>query len=146
MLLLLFLLSNHLSGVRTIQASPCDIVDVKLSVGQSTLLQFDEEPTLTFHADDQHFLLKNHESAKRSLAIIPVIRDQDIQRIFGDTSSQRVPVGKAFSESLDRHYRTNLFVFLKSSSRLMFRLRLVEKSESDFVVRIKQVYRKGCGL
>ncbi len=146
MLLLLFLLANHPSGVRTIQANPCDIVDVKLSVGQSTLLQFDEEPTLTFHADDTHFLLKNHDAAKRTLAIIPVIRDQDIQKVFGEIGPPRVPVGKAFSDALDRHYRTNLFVFLKSSSRLMFRLRLVEKSASDYVLRIKQVYRKGCSL
>jgi len=132
------------SGVRTVEATPCEVIDVKLSTGMSTLLQFDDEPSLTFHADDQHFLLKADASAKRSIAIIPNIKEQEVRRLFPD--SDRWPSSRAIAEALDRSYRTNLFVFFKSSTRLMFRLRFVDKPDADYVLKIKQVFGKGCSL
>ncbi len=133
------------SGVRTVEATPCEVVDVKLSVGMSTLLQFDSEPSLTFHADDQHFILKADPSAKRSIAIIPNIKEQEVRRLF-TSENEKWPSSRSIAEALDRAYRTNLFVFFKSSTRLMFRLRFVDKAEADYVLRVKEVYRKGCSL
>jgi len=129
-------------GVRRVEATACKVVDVRLSVGMSTLLEFDQEPTLTFHADDQHFSLKNSESAKRSLAIIPNIREQDVRSLFPNTDFP--PGGAILADALDRTYRTNLFVFFKGSGRLMFQLRFVDKSKADYVLKIKQVFRKDC--
>ena len=60
------LLVTNPGGVRVINASPCDVVDVNLSLGMSALLQFDTDPTLTFHADEDHFLVRSSESAKRT--------------------------------------------------------------------------------
>ena len=80
--LFILLISIPLNGVRVIEASACDVTDVKLSAGLSTLLQFDEEPKLSFHADPEHFLLKTDEAAKRSLAIIPHIKDQDLKQLI----------------------------------------------------------------
>lgn len=131
------------SGVRAIEASSCDIVDVRLSPGMSTILQFDEEPNLTFHADDQHFIVKTDPAAKRSLAIIPNIKEAEVKRLF-PSDSEGWPSSRAIAEALDKAYRTNLFVFFKSQNRLLFRLRFVDKSEADYVLRIRQIYRKGC--
>jgi len=142
-LVALALIINLPSGVRAIEATSCEIVDVRLSPGMSTILQFDEEPNLTFHADDQHFIIKTDPAAKRSLAIIPNIKEQEVRRLF-QTESESWPSSRAIAEALDRAYRTNLFVFFKSQNRLLFRLRFVDKSEADYVLRIRQVYRKGC--
>ena len=137
------LILNLPNGVRTIEATSCEIIDVRLSPGMSTLLQFDEEPNLTFHADDQHFLVKADATAKRSLAIIPNIKEQEVKRLF-NLDSETWPSSRAIAEALDRAYRTNLFVFFKSQNRLLFRLRFVDKAEADYVLKIKQTYRKGC--
>jgi hypothetical protein len=131
------------SGVRTIEATSCEIIDVRLSPGMSTILQFDEEPNLTFHADDQHFIVKADPTAKRSLAIIPNIKEQEVRRLF-NSDSDSWPSSKAIAEALDKAYQTNLFVFFKSQNRLLFRLRFVDKSAADYVLRIRQIYRKGC--
>lgn len=139
----LALIINLPSGVRAIEATSCEIVDVRLSPGMSTILQFDEEPNLTFHADDQHFIVKTDPAAKRSLAIIPNVKEQEVRRLF-HAESEAWPSSRAIAEALDRAYRTNLFVFFKSQNRLLFRLRFVDKSEADYVLRIRQVYRKGC--
>jgi len=125
-------------GVRIVNASPCDVTDVNLSLGMSALLQFDTDPTLTFHADEEHFLVKSSESAKRTIAIIPHIKESELRQI--SSSESRLPT----AGELDRALRTNLFVFFKSGSRLIFRLRFVEKDRADYVLRIRQVVKKGC--
>jgi hypothetical protein len=61
-------------------------------------------------------------------------------------SERSFPGGQALAEALDRVYRTNLFVFFKGSTRLMFRLRFVEKNQADYVLRVKQIFQKGCSL
>ncbi len=144
LLLFIAIISTHPTGVRTVKATPCDVIDVRLAIGMSTILQFDEEPSLTFHADDQHFLLKNHENAKRSIAIIPSMKESDVRPLF--QNRETAPGGAVLADALDRAYRTNLFVFFKSSTRLMFRLRFVEKSAADYVLKVNQVYAKGCAL
>lgn len=123
-------------GVRIVNASPCDVIDVNLSLGMSALLQFDTDPTLTFHADEDHFLVRSSDSAKRTIAIIPHVKETELRQI----SESRIPS----ASELDRTFRTNLFVFFKSGSRLIFRLRFVEKDRADYVLRIRQIVKRGC--
>ncbi len=114
-------------------------------MGMSTLLQFDDEPQLTFHADDQRFLIKSHESAKRTLIIMPRIKETDFRQLFS-SETNAYPSGKVIADALDRNFRTNLFVFFRGNRRLMFRLRFVEKAEADYVLRVKEIFAKGCAL
>lgn len=128
-------------GVRAVSASPCDVIDVNLSLGMSALLQFDTDPTLTFHADEDHFLVRSSDSAKRTIAVIPHIKENELRQItHGDSGDSRLPS----ASELDRTFRTNLFVFFKGGSRLIFRLRFVEKDRADYVVRVRQSVKKGC--
>ncbi len=131
-------------GVRVVKATSCDIIDVHVSLGMSVLLQFDSTPSLTFHADEEHFLVRSSDSAKRTLAIIPHVKEEELRRLT--RQDEALPSGASLSKLLDRIFRTNLFVFFKNSSRLLFRFKFVEKERADYVLRIKQIYRKGCEL
>lgn len=133
-------------GVRHIKATPCDVVDVHLSLGMSTLLQFDLPPTLSFHADEERFDIKTTDSAKRVIAIIPKISSGELERILSTDPSQMSATPKVIARKLDEYFRTNLFVFFKDSTRLIFRLRFTTKDEADYVVHIQQVFKEGCVL
>lgn len=130
-------------GVRHIKATPCDVVDIRLSLGMSTLLQFDLAPSLSFHADEKHFDIRSTDSAKRVLAIIPKISSGELEKILG---SHETASPGFIAKRLDEYFRTNLFVFFKDSSRLIFRLRFTSKDKADYVVHIQQIFKEGCVL
>lgn len=132
------------TGVREIKATGCDIVRVNVSLGMTTVLDLADvgEPTLTLHADEEHFILKTHENAKRSIAILPQVTEQDLRKIFSQEGySQAEP---QLSQGLDKAFRTNLFVFFKNNQRLMFQLRFVPKTKADYVLRIRPEFKGGC--
>lgn len=144
-LVFLFLINAAFpDGVRKISATPCDVVDIRLSLGMGTILQFDTPPSLSFHADEEHFDIRSTDSAKRVLAIIPKISIAELTKILGSNSSQFSPT--QIAQSLDRYFQTNLFVFFKDSSRLIMRLRFTTKSKADYVVHIRQIFKEGCAL
>ena len=141
----LFLVSANTPGVRVVDTSPCDVVDIYLSLGMSVLLQFDSDPTLTFHADEEHFIVRSSESAKRTIAIIPHVKEEEIRKLFRSENEEfHLPSTALVASTLDKTLRTNLFVFFKNSTRFIFRLRFVEKEKADYVVRIRQTFKKGC--
>jgi len=141
----LLLVAAHGGGVRKVDATPCDVVDVNLSLGMSVLLQFDSDPSLTFHADEEHFLVRTTDSAKRTIAIIPHVKEEELRKLFRSEGGEfLLPSQNQVAAVLDKSLRTNLFVFFKNSTRLMFRLRFVEKDRADYVVRVRQTYKKGC--
>lgn len=133
------------TGVREVKATGCDIIRVNVSLGMTTVLDLADvgEPSLTLHADEEHFILRTHENAKRSIAILPQVSEADLRRIFHHQDG----VSRSESElaqGLDRSFRTNLFVFFKTNQRLMFQLRFVPKAQADYVLRIKPEFRKEC--
>lgn len=133
-------------GVRHVKATPCDVVDVHLSLGMSTLLQFDLPPTLSFHADEERFDIKTTDSAKRVIAIIPKISSKELESILVTDISQSSVTPKTIARKLDEYFRTNLFVFFKDSTRLIFRLRFETKEKADYVVHVQQIFKEGCVL
>lgn len=132
------------TGVREVKATGCDIVRVNVSLGMTTVLDLADvgEPTLTLHADEEHFILKTHENAKRSIAILPQVTEQDLRKIFSQENYSKAE--PQLSQSLDKVFRTNLFVFFKNNQRLMFQLRFVPKANADYVLRIRPEFKGGC--
>jgi hypothetical protein len=113
----------------------------------TTVLDFARvgEPRVTLHADPTHFILQSDESAKRSLAIIPTVTDQVIQRLFTDSNGEfSNPNQVQLARRLDENLKTNLFVFFPSGVRMMFELRFVEKSKADYVLAIQYKAKGGC--
>lgn len=132
------------TGVREVKATGCDIVRVNVSLGMTTVLDLADvgEPTLTLHADEEHFILKTHENAKRSIAILPQVTEQDLRKIFSQENYSKAE--PQLSQGLDKVFRTNLFVFFKNNQRLMFQLRFVPKANADYVLRIRPEFKGGC--
>lgn len=143
----LFLIQAADGGVREVKATGCDIVRVNVSLGMTTVLDLADvgEPTLTLHADEEHFILKTHENAKRSIAILPQVTEQDLRRIFSHQDGYSKSEGE-LAQGLDRAFRTNLFVFFKTNQRLMFQLRFVPKVQADYVLRIRPEFKGGCRI
>lgn len=133
------------AGVREIKATGCDIVRVNVSLGMTTVLDLADlgEPTLTLHADEQHFILKTHENAKRSIAILPQVSEADLREIFSQHGGR--PTSETeLAKGLDKAFRTNLFVFFKNNQRMMFQLRFVPKASADYVLRVKPQFKGDC--
>lgn len=133
-------------GVRRVEATPCEVVDIRLSLGMSTILQFDTPPQLSFHADEERFDIKATDSANRVLAIIPKISGSEIERILSSDPSPQAASPRNVARLLDEYFRTNLFVFFKDSTRLIFRLRFTTKDQADYVVHVRQMFKEGCVL
>lgn len=144
MILALNLLMKPEIGVRKVSATPCEVVDVRVALGQSTLLEFEMPPQMSFHADKEHFEIQSTDSANRVLAIIPKVSSSEIQNLIAGGASASTP--RALAKLLDEYFKTNLFVFFKNSSRLIFRLRFSTKDEADYVVSVKQIFKEGCAL
>ena len=142
-LILFALILAHDSGVREITATPCDVVKVNVALGMSTVLDLSDvgEPTLTLVADETHYHIKTHENARRSIAILPAIQSDEIQRL---TSSSGNSNPSAVALLLDQTFQTNLFVYFKSNTRMIFQLRWVEKPKVDYVVKVRQTFRREC--
>lgn len=141
---LIVISATNSGGVREIKATACDISRINVGVGMTTQIVFDSEPTMTLMADQQHFLVQGSKGAKRSIAIIPRIDPGEIKALWPD--SMRLPTMAETIAAVDRAFRTNLFVFFNNSRQLMFELRFVEKPKVDFVVRVQEVFKKGCPL
>lgn len=131
------------NGMREVQASSCEIVRVNLSVGMTTQLVFEEVPVQTLHADEEHFKVRSSPDAPRSIAVIPSISSQTLAEA---AARGQDPMGKAFMDSIDRAFSTNLFVFFKNSNQLVFQLRFVPKSQADNIVKVRQVFKRDCNL
>jgi len=142
--ILYMLIAAHPNGVRNVEATSCDVIRINVSLGMTTVLDLTQvgEPTVTLHTDEERFILRTHENAKRSIAILPQVSEQEVRML--SRNSNQVLSGRALANTLDRTFRTNLFVFFKSNARLIFQLRFVEKTRADYVVRIKQSYKKEC--
>jgi hypothetical protein len=144
LVLFLGMVAKPAPGVRKVSATPCEVVDVRVALGMSTLLEFEMPPQMSFHADKEHFEIHSTDSANRVLAIIPKVSSSEIQNLMAGGASANTP--RALAALLDEYFKTNLFVFFKNSSRLIFRLRFSTKDEADYVVSVKQIFKEGCAL
>ncbi|MDB5038596.1 MAG: hypothetical protein JWQ35_2124 [Bacteriovoracaceae bacterium] len=143
----LFLISLP-RGVREVTATSCEVIRLNVALGMTSQLIFDEPPTLTLHADEEHFKVKTTPEAKRSIAIIPFVDSATLAQLFQSRREENViiPSPRVLAERLDAAYHTNLFVFFKNSNQLMFELRFVEKPKVDFILNVRQAFRKDCQL
>src|SRR4051812_24234150 len=83
----LALTSSLRLGVREVSASSCDVIRLNVALGMTSQLVFDEVPTLTLHADEEHFKVKTTPDAKRSIAIIPFVDGATLSRLFATRGS-----------------------------------------------------------
>lgn len=146
-LTLLIIQASANTGVREVKATGCDIIRVNVSLGMTTVLDLADvgEPTVTLHADEEHFILRTHENAKRSIAVLPQVTEADLRKILND-QDQSSKSDSQLASGLDRAFRTNLFVFFKNNQRLMFQLRFVQKSKADYVLRIRPEFKGTCRI
>jgi hypothetical protein len=137
------ILVSSSQGLREVKATSCDVVDIRLAVGQVTQLVFETAPVQTLFASEQLYKITSSPEAPRSVAIIPTISPDSI----GDSMNQQgIKSVKEMMNMLDKTYSTNLFVFFKGENQLQFRLRLVAKGEADAIVKVIQTFRKNCSL
>jgi hypothetical protein len=149
MIALLFtLLTGLSSGVRDVSATSCDIIPIRVALGITTQLVFEQPPTLMLYADEEHFKVKTSPEAKRSIAIMPFVDSATLGRILENPNGHEVFIssGKILAQKLDRLFTTNLFVFFKNSNQLMFQLRFVDKPGADYMVNVKQIFKGSCRL
>lgn len=139
-LLFFSFISFTTTGVRDVSSTSCDITTVKLAVGLTTQIIFEQEPRLILHADDTHFKVSTNKFSPRSLAIIPHLENSEINQ-FGKPNDP-----KKLAESLNKHLKTNLFVFFDGTNQLMFELKFAPKNEADYVLKMTQKFDKGCSL
>lgn len=132
------------TDVREVSASSCDIIQVNLGLGMTTQIVLEQEPKVTLYADKKHFKITTTSLSPRSLAIIPFVESSEIEALQSSQNKKLSPKGLA--SELDKSLKTNLFVFFDNSNQLMFQLRFVEKNKADYIVMVKQLFKKGCGL
>lgn len=130
-------------GLREVQATSCDVVDVRVSVGQVTQLVFEATPSQTLFAADQIFKITSSPDAPRSVAVIPTISAEAIQ---DGMNHQGIKSVAEMMRLLDKTYSTNLFVFFKGENQMQFKLRLVPKEQADSILKVTQIFRKNCSL
>jgi len=133
-------------GVREVRATSCDIVRINLALGMTTQLMFETAPTMTLHADEEHFKIRSSADAKRSIAIVPFVDQATIAQLTGQHVNGLSLSPALFAKKLDEALRTNLFVFFKNGSQFMFEMRFVEKSKADYIVSVRQSFTKDCLL
>jgi hypothetical protein len=128
--------------VRTVTATSCDIIPINLGIGMTTQLVFDQEPRVTLYADKDHFLIQGTKEAPKSLAVIPLIRSNEIRSSVGPEKSST----SAITELVDTAFTTNLFVFFSHNQQFMFEFHFVAKKKADFAVHIKRGFSGKCDL
>lgn len=133
------------TGVRVVSATSCEVIPVKLALGITTQLIFQEEPAVTLNADEKHFNIQATPQVPRSIAIIPQVSRQEIDEITKHSPSTS-GARKGLEKSLNAHFKTNLFVFFKSQTQLMFELQFVEPKHSDYILKVNQVFDPECLL
>ncbi len=132
------------SDVREVSASSCDIIQVNLGLGMTTQVVLEQEPKVTLYADKKHFKITTTSLSPRSLAIIPFVESSEIEALQSSQNQRLSP--KRLASELDKSLKTNLFVFFDNNNQLMFQLRFVEKNKADYIVMVKQIFKKGCNL
>lgn len=132
------------SGVREISSSSCDIIHVNLGLGMTTQIMLDQEPKVTLYADKTHFKINTTPVAPRSISIIPFVDPAELN-VFRD-SRGKLPSQKALAIALDKSFKTNLFIFFDNDNQLMFELHFVEKKKADYLLKVKQTFKKDCVL
>jgi hypothetical protein len=136
--------SKNQNNIREVSSTSCNTVRINLGLGMTTQIVFQQEPKATLYADKRHFKINTNTLAPRSLAIIPYVDSSELQ-VFKD-SNGNYPSPKKLAISLDKSFRTNLFVFFENNNQLMFELRFVEKEKADFLIKVKQIFKKDCVL
>lgn len=131
------------NAVRFVKASSCEATSVKLAVGMSTQIIFEEAPILTYNGDEQTFSVRTTEEIPRSVVLKPNISPDTVAQLV---NSHQGRSSKSVAAGLNQTYSTNLFVFFKNSNQLLFKLELVDKSAADNIIRVKQEFRKDCNL
>ncbi|MCB0390902.1 MAG: hypothetical protein KDD58_06420 [Bdellovibrionales bacterium] len=146
MFLIVFILqwTFALNSVREVNNTSCDVIPIRLGLGVTTQLIFEQEPKVTLYADKAHFKISTNELSPRSLAIIPFIEKSEIENFRN--SKGDIPGNEYLAKMFDKSFRTNLFVFFKNNNQLMFELRFVEKKQADYIVKVNQKFDKGCLL
>lgn len=132
------------TDVREVSASSCDIIQVNLGLGMTTQVVLEQEPKVTLYADKKHFKITTTSLSPRSLAIIPFVESSEIEALQSSQNQRLSP--KRLASELDKSLKTNLFVFFDNNNQLMFQLRFVEKNKADYIVMVKQIFKKGCNL
>lgn len=138
------LLSTASAGttLREVSSTSCKAIPIELGVGMTTQIIFEQEPKVTLFADQTHFKVVTNASANRSIAIIPVISQSEIESLGGRTTVSQA----ALVTALNANIKTNLFVFFENNNQLMFELKFTDKKNADYLVKVKQVFNDGCVL
>jgi hypothetical protein len=132
------------TAVRRVSSDSCKMIPVKVALGRTTQIVLEQTPKSTLFADKKHFKIVTDPSSPRSLAIIPLIDNNDLS-LFGMTGgSLRSPT--ALVSALNKSFKTNLFVFFDQSNQLMFELQFVEKDRADNILKVTQVFNGECDL
>jgi hypothetical protein len=132
------------SKVRNVSSSSCNATHVNVALGITTQIIFEQEPKVTLYADKKHFKVVTNASSPRSLAIIPVVENSEMD-IFRNGKGG-LPSPAALAAALDRSFKTNLFVFFDNNNQLMFELHFVDKPKADYILKVTQVFTERCEL
>lgn len=132
------------SGVRETSNTSCEIIRVNLGLGMTTQIILDQAPKVTLYADKKHIKINTTPVSPRSVSIIPFVEPSELN-VFRD-SKGRLPSPKVLASALDKSFKTNLFIFFDNNNQLMFELRFVEKRKADYLLKVKQVFKKDCVL
>lgn len=132
------------SSVRRVASTSCKPIPVRLALGITTQIVFEQEPRVTLCADKAHFKIVTNASSPRSLAVIPVIEGRELD-LFRDARGA-LPEPKSLANALDRNFNTNLFVFFDNHNQLMLELRFVAKPAADYILKVTETFSKDCEL
>jgi hypothetical protein len=132
------------SGVRKTTSSSCDIIRVNLGLGMTTQIVLDQEPKVTLYADKTHFKINTTPVSPRSVSIIPFVDPAELN-VFRDVHG-KLPSPKNLAMALDKSFKTNLFIFFDNDNQLMFELHFVEKKKADYLLKVRQTFKKDCVL
>jgi len=134
---------RHAQGVREVEATSCDVVNIRVGLGMVTQLVFETSPTQTLAANDTKFSVSSHADAPRSVALTTTITQEAVSRAMKDNG---IASASEMIRQLNQTYATNLFVLFKADNQLQFKLHIVPADQSDSIVKVKQVFRKDCRL
>ena len=131
------------NDVRSVSSTSCKSIPVNLSVDMTTQIILEQEPKVTLFADKKHFKIVTNAVSPRSLAIIPVIEQSELESF---KINAVLPGPAALATALDQSFKTNLIVIFDHSNQVMFDLHFVEKSKTDKIVKVTQTFEPGCEL
>ena len=128
------------SRLREVTGTSCKAISIKVGVGLTTQVVFEQEPKTTLLADQSHFKIVTNGSAKRSIAIIPTLAANELEALgaAGPTNT--------FVAALNGSLKTNLFVFFDSQNQLMIELSFAAKDSADYLVKVTQRFDERCAL